>query len=1169
MAIPMRLNPTHVGGRCSTRLLLTIAAVAGWSAAAQAGPGPCAENPVGSGVVTCSGNQSDGIDTTLSPPFPAVTTVLNVNSLTADITPPAGSFQPGILFFGSGDIALNSATGPFRIVISDDFTDGIVVLSDGAVTAATSGNISINGLAGNGINLSSFAGGDVNLTSSSGISLANGGGGSGIVLFSDSNVAVGSSGAILVTGDGAGISATAGLHVSVTSSGPITITGNGDGIDASDLGASAGGGGVVVNSSGPITLAGNQAIGINAFSEDVDPVAVTSSGQMTLSNGGNGILATGNGPITVNSSGGIVITGAPGAGIIAGSGGAGAVNVTSSGPISIAGDGAGIVAASADGSVTVASLGNMLIGGGGVGITAIGGTGATVASSGGISIAGDGAGLTVISGNGPANVTSSGSISLGGSGAGIGVFSDTGAVNVASSGPITIGGSGAGIDAEAEIVQVTSSGGISIGNGGEGITVNATTAATVNSSSAITLIGGDLSSGIEAKGGAVAVTSSGPISVTGGQFGSGIEATGTSVAVTSSGPIFIGGPFGAGIDATGVSVNVTSSANITAAAANSIGIQTEAAGGNIVVRVAGGTVTGGSGIGAGVALIGGGNNTLTNLGTITTSAGLAGTAILGMPVPGASPAVIGNNIVNNSGTVIGNVDLGPGHNAFNNLSGGTFITGASVKLGAGGALNNTGLLSPGGIGVIQTTALTGNLVQGNAGRIAIDVNPATSQADRINASGSATLGGHIALNLLNATPTTGATSLTLVHADAGAANNGVTLDPLPAVAAYQLTFPTGNDLVLQGGLNYAPPGLNANQAAIGQNINAIQLAGGSAAFQPIIQSILSIPDVSGLRHAYNQLSPELYGDDAFGDFYSGLRFANSLMSCKARDGRYAFIREDQCVWAQIGGKFLNLTGNSANLGFNESALVIAGGAEMMVQPDWFASFALGYDNSSAGIGGGLANSTGDRLHIGAAVKYNPGPYLFSLAVYGGYGWYSTDRPINFGALNATATSDNTISRVGGQFRAAYLIDRETWYVKPLIDLNLMRVNLNSFAEQGAGGANLIVSGSGQTVFSASPAVEIGAQTTFQGGTQLRPFAQLGLSVFSNTDFPVNAAFAGAPAGAGSFQVTTEIDTLTADVAAGADLFLPDNPWAFKLAYAGHYGSRVRDTGFRLKASIRF
>ena len=641
--------------------------------------------------------------------------------------------------------------------------------------------------------------------------------------------------------------------------------------------------------------------------------------------------------------------------------------------------------------------------------------------------------------------------------------------------------------------------------------------------------------------------------------------------VIASGNISIGGG-GTGISAEGGAVDIKSSGDVGAPGNNSVGIGTSASGHDIAVKIAGGTITGGSGTGAGIVLTGGADNTLTNFGTITTSPGLAGTAILGMPIPGVtlvSPAVVGNNTVNNSGVVTGNVDLGPGRNAFNNLPGATFNSGATVALGAGNTLTNTGNLSPGGSGVIQTTVLTGNLVQGGAGKITVDVNPATSQADRIVASGSANLGGEVTLNLANATPTTGATSLILVHADGGVTDNGLALGALPAVAAYQLEFTDANDLVLQGGLNFAPAGLNGNQTAIGQNVNAIQLAGGSSSFLPVVQAILTIPDVASLGQAYDQLSPETYADNEIGDFYSGLRFANSLMSCDVADGRYVFIKEGQCVWAQVGGKFLNLNATSGSLGFNESAFTASGGAEIMLRPDWFASFALGYDHGNTSTGDTLAESQTDRAHFGAAIKYNPGPYLFAAAVYGGYGWYTTDRFINFGGFDATASSDSLISRVGGQFRAAYLVDRGSWYLKPLVDLNVTHVNLNAFSEQGAGGADLIVSGTGETVFSASPAVEIGTQRSLQNGALLRPFAQLGMTAFSNTNFPVSASFSGAPAGTAPFAVATGIDSVTADVAAGADLFLPDSRWVLKLAYTGHYGARVRDNGVRLKASIRF
>src|SRR6185312_11562028 len=711
----------------------------------------------------------------------------------------------------------------------------------------------------------------------------------------------------------------------------------------------------------------------------------------------------------------------------------------------------------------------------------------------------------------------------------------------------------------------SSSGNIVLSSGGAGIAAAALDGTvTVTSSSNVTIGGDGVAIAAASDGGAANVASSGNLLVSG--TGDGITATGeTGATVGSSGNIVALGAGGAGIAADSLAggVNVTSSGNITAAGAGSTAILATAGSGDIAVKIAGGTITGGSGSGAGVALAGGGNNTITNLGTITTSAGLAGTAILGTPAGGFT----GNETVMNSGTIIGNVDLGPGRNVFNNLPGGVLNSGASINVGAGNALINTGVLSPGGAGPIQTTTLTGNLVQAGAGKLVIDVNPVTRQADRLNVTGSANLGGQVSVNLANAIPTSGLTTTTIVHADGGAADNGLALAALPAVASYSLEFPDANDVVLQGRLNFAPTGLNSNQTSIGQNINAIQIAGGSASFGPVVQAILSIPTVPGLGQAYDALSPEAYGDNEIADFYSALRFANSMMSCKVPDGRYVYIKEGQCAWAQIGGNFLDLNSGAGHLGFNEDAFVMSGGAEITFRPDWFASFALGYDHGSISTGN-TAQSQANRAHVGAAIKYNPGPFLFSAAVYGGYGWYNTDRFINFADFNETAFSDSGIRSVGGQVRAAYLVDRGSWYLKPLVDLNVTRVALNGFSEQGAGGASLNVSGAGKTIFSASPAVEIGTQTAVQNGALMRLFARVGVSAFSNTDFPVYASFSGAPIGVAPFGVATAIDPVTADVAAGADLFLPGR-WALKLSYNGRYGERVRDQGFTFKASLGF
>ena len=63
------------------------------------------------------------------------------------------------------------------------------------------------------------------------------------------------------------------------------------------------------------------------------------------------------------------------------------------------------------------------------------------------------------------------------------------------------------------------------------------------------------------------------------------------------------------------------------------------------------------GANAAVRFADGADNTLQNFSTVTTVSGVRGTAMIGAS---------GNETINNYGTVTGSVDLGGGHNAFNN-----------------------------------------------------------------------------------------------------------------------------------------------------------------------------------------------------------------------------------------------------------------------------------------------------------------------------------------------------------------------------------------------------------------------------------------------------------------------------------------------------------------------
>ncbi len=987
------------GARFRDAFLGTVAA----GALSLASGGPALASPLPAGcsidatftIETCTGNQSAGIAII----NPVMLTTLDVNNLTQAITTAGGT--DGIIFTSAGAVTITSNTGAFGITTAGDNANGILAESTGgAVTVTSTGNITTGGATAYGIKATGF--GAVTVTSTGNITTA----GNSIGISANSTGA----GAVTVTSTGnittsnaVGIDAYSSGAVTVTSTGNITTGGTGTiGIFALGLGAGA----VTVTSTGNIDTTGSSAAGIYARGNGAGAETVTSTGNITTAgDSAFGIKATGFGAVTVTSTGNIATTGASANGIYAVSFVGGAVTVTSIGNITAAGNGAFGIFASTPGSdaVTVISTGN---------------------------ITSNAGGIEALSNAGAVTVTSIGNITTTGSAAfGIRAGS-SGAVAVTSTGNITTAGSGA-------------SGIYAVNNGAGALTVTSTG----NISTAGGIAGGIFA--VNNGAGAVTVTSTGNISTAGnGAYGIRASSNGGAVTVTSTGNISTAGAGANGIFAGsfgGGAVTVTSAGNISAAGNDAIGIFAESSG-PIAITIKSGTVSGGSGTGAGVALLYGTNNTLTNMGTVTALSGLA--------IQGTT----GNDTVNNSGAVIGNVILGSGTNAFNNMAGGLFNSGATVNLGAGNALTNAGTLSPGGAGVIQTTALTGNLAQSTTGRLLTDINITGASSDRVNVSGTANLAGAVQVQVQNAI--LGPWQQTVLSAAGGTTNNGLALLASPALQA-QLVFPNATDVAVKStGINFLTPGLSINQTSLANAFNgAAQTSGlGGPVFNFLLNGVTSVP-------GYNLALTQLSGETATGTQQTTFDAMNMFMevmtdpfnrgsastpgggasgyasegdaSAYASDGRKRSAAERDAyamftkappqnfearwnVWAAGFGGSQTTDGNAA-LGSSNTTSSIAGtavGADYRFSPFTIAGFALaggGTNFSVAGSGSGRS----DLFQAGAFIRHDAGAAYVSGAL--AYGWQdvTTNRTVSAAGieqLQARFNANAFSGRVEGGYR---------------------------------------------------------------------------------------------------------------------------------------------------------
>ena len=836
------------------------------------------------------------------PTTPTNYIVLNVNNLTNTIAPNSGvdginmvkTTSTGITINSVATISATGAGGDGMIAYSRGGTVNVSQTGDvtsalglgvyarsntgtGVVSVTTVGNINSRTTA----IVSQSSGGNVSVDSTGTVTSATAIGIYGITAGSATNTvksngavtgatfgifAQAATGAVAVTSTGAVTSSSnRGIYGRATS-GSVTITSTGDirsatnssgaptgtltniGIHASNTGAGA----VKVTSTGNIT---SFAQGILARTTDGASVTVDSTGNITTTNTATSTTqgtsaaisaqnANGATAVTVTSKGDLTSSSM---GIYARAGATGAASITNN-----SGNAAGVVnartyglfAQSAGGDATINTTGDV------TSTTAMG-IWAQTSGVGNVSVtnAGDVTGNTIgilarsTAGNGSVTVANTGDISNSATAGTLGVYarnSGTGTVKVTNDGDVTTRTTG---------IYARSSGGgkAQIYNTGD-ITSTTLTGLFAQSTS-----------------GDVTIKNAGTINA----FASGMYANATTgvIAIESTGDV---STLAYGIKSAG-------------GTSSSVAVQ------------AGASVYGYYGA---VQFSAGGANTLNNYGTLTTTTATTALGLNSRVVLGSS----GNETVNNYNLIIGSVNLDGGTNAFNNRYGGFFYSGSTVSIGATNTMTNEGVLTPGGFGVIQTTALTGNFVQTSTGTFTVDIDQsALVTNDLLTVTGTADFAGYVFANPIAIT-TTGSTMIST--AVGGLTNTAEAVDTTKT--DFKLEVVNGSELWL----SWLPMSvfdlfsgyLTPNQEATAVYLDTLRQSGPSAALLALIDAVKGQPNEAEILMAIDRLHPEHYLAQVNDTLHSSYFFVNSMMSCPTASGENAVVTEGQCLWAKVAGR---------------------------------------------------------------------------------------------------------------------------------------------------------------------------------------------------------------------------------------------------------------------------
>ncbi|MDB5735473.1 MAG: Outer rane autotransporter barrel [Alphaproteobacteria bacterium] len=587
--------------------------------------------------------------------------------------------------------------------------------------------------------------------------------------------------------------------------------------------------------------------------------------------------------------------------------------------------------------------------------------------------------------------------------------------------------------------------------------------------------------------------------------------------------------------------------------------------GNIAITINGqGTVSGGLGAGAAVRFIDGNNNTLVNYGTLTTAKGLSGITVVGGS---------GNETFDNYGTFVGLFDLGGGVNAFHNHVGATIVPGTTINLGGPGeVLDNGGTLSPGGAGTVQTTNLNGSLSQSTGGTLLVDLDLKTLTADRINATGTASLGGALTLNLDNIQAIKpGTTTLTILSAAGGATNNGLHLtNPSSAVAQYTLKFANPTDAVVTLAVNFAPTGAatNANDTAIGNYFNALQLAGSSAALAPTIQAVFALPDVQSLHNFYQTLSPAPFLAGQYAIAQTGSNLTDSMLSCHPQWGAaWRFTEETECSWLRFSPRSTRIEHTAAGMGSNSRGVDITAGHQFLLDDETFRLGLAGSFSSNDSSVENYAATHGQSFAGGAVLKALFNPVEVALAVSGGEATTHTNRFVAPGTVAASQQHDKFINeraRVSLQ-----VFGEDDYYARPFAELNTTQLFLGGFKETGAGALDLISASRNHQSGTAGAGIEFGGEIALSDMAVIRPFAgyEFKRTVWGRT-LDITAALEGAPAGVAPFTVSTSPDVNLHQASGGVDL-IGGAGWSVRALYTGTFGNTTRQDLYSVKVTMPF
>jgi outer membrane autotransporter protein len=445
----------------------------------------------------------------------------------------------------------------------------------------------------------------------------------------------------------------------------------------------------------------------------------------------------------------------------------------------------------------------------------------------------------------------------------------------------------------------------------------------------------------------------------------------------------------------------------------------------------------------------------------------------------------------------------------------------------GGLASSGGVLAPGNS--IGTLTVNGTFSQ-LGGVYQVEAN-AQGQSDRINVTGTATIGGGATVQVLaqpgNYTPNT---TYTILRANGGVSGTYSGVSSNFAFLTPSLSY-DANDvfltLSLQQNAFSSFGGNTANQRAVGAVLDQT-FGSASGDYATVLNAIATLSATQGPL-ALNAISGQQYAGFSNALVQGAQLFLSNFSNQAGGSGANKVALAEACVvacdatepavwgaWGGAVGGTGTIAGNSNAGTFTYSVGGFSGGLDRKVAPNFLAGVTVGYLTGGQWTGGFDGRSVTNTVQAGAYASFTQGPvYVDGIAAYA-YSANQMWRSITISGLQPrTAYGRTGANQFLGQLETGYRVElggTAAAYLTPFARVQGSTATQNAFTETGAQSLNLSVAAqttsSLRTVFGA----QLGA--ALDVGLRDRIAAQLKLGwshEYADTARPVTASFVGAPA----------------------------------------------------------